>query len=48
MQQQFVAALYSSNLWVYYHLLGLLYLEQRNWQSALNNFKAALSGSLKP
>jgi len=26
----------------------LLFLEQRNWQPALDNFDAALSGTLKP
>ncbi len=40
-QQQFEAALKldRSNSWVYYNL-GLLYLEQRNWQPALDNFEA--------
>ncbi|MDQ1729479.1 MAG: hypothetical protein QOD33_1604, partial [Pyrinomonadaceae bacterium] len=48
-QQQFEAALKldRSNSWVYYNL-GLLYLEQRNWQPALENFDAALNGTLKP
>jgi tetratricopeptide (TPR) repeat protein len=48
-QQQFEAALKldRSNSWVYYNL-GLLYLEQRNWQNALDNFEAALNGTLKP
>jgi len=48
-QQQFEAALKldRSNSWVYYNL-GLLYLEQRNWQPALDNFDAALNGTLKP
>ncbi|HZE71597.1 MAG TPA: M1 family aminopeptidase [Pyrinomonadaceae bacterium] len=48
-QQQFEAALKldRSNSWVYYNL-GLLFLEQRNWQPALDNFDAALSGTLKP
>lgn len=48
-QQQFEAALKldRSNSWVYYNL-GLLYLEQRNWQQALDNFDAALNGTLKP
>src|SRR6185295_12402887 len=43
-QQQFEAALKldRSNSWVYYNL-GLLYLEQRNWQPALDNFDAALA-----
>jgi len=48
-QQQFEAALKldRSNSWVYYNL-GLLYLEQRNWQLALDNFEAALNGTMKP
>jgi aminopeptidase N len=48
-QQQFEAALKldRSNSWVYYNL-GLLYLEQRNWALALDNFDAALAGTLKP
>ncbi len=48
-QQQFEAALKldRSNSWVYYNL-GLLFLEQRNWQLALDNFDAALNGTLKP
>ena len=48
-QQQFEAALKldRSNSWVYYNL-GLLYLEQRNWQLALDNLEAALIGTLKP
>jgi len=48
-QQQFEAAikLDRSNSWVYYNL-GLLYLEQRNWQPALDNFDAALNGTLQP
>ncbi|HKO63090.1 MAG TPA: M1 family aminopeptidase [Pyrinomonadaceae bacterium] len=48
-QQQFEAALKldRSNSWVYYNL-GLLYLEQRNWQLALDNFDASLNGTLKP
>ena len=48
-QQQFEAALQldRSNSWIYYNL-GLLYLEQRNWQQALDNFQAALDGDLKP
>ncbi len=37
----------KSNSWVYYNL-GLLYLEQRNYDPALDNFDAALNGSLKP
>jgi tetratricopeptide (TPR) repeat protein len=48
-QQQFEAALKldRSNSWVYYNL-GLLYLEQRNWQPALDNMDAALNGTLQP
>jgi len=48
-QQQFEAALKldRSNSWVYYNL-GLLFLEQRNWQQALDNFDASLIGNLKP
>lgn len=48
-QQQFEAALKldRSNSWVYYNL-GLLYLEQRNWQPALDNFEASLQGTLNP
>ncbi len=48
-QQQFEAAikLDKSNSWIYYNL-GLLYLEQRNYQLALDNFQAALDGNLKP
>lgn len=48
-QQQLEAALKldKSNSWVYYNL-GLLFLEQRNWNLALDNFKAALSGNLTP
>ena len=48
-QQQFEAALKldRSNSWVYYNL-GLLFLEQRNWAQALDNFYAALNGTLKP
>jgi aminopeptidase N len=48
-QQQFEAALKldRSNSWVYYNL-GLLYLEQRNWTQAVDNFEAALNGTLKP
>ena len=48
-QQQFEAALKldRSNSWVYYNL-GLLYLEQRNWQPALDNLDASLAGTLQP
>jgi aminopeptidase N len=48
-QQQLEAALKldRSNSWVYYNL-GLLYLEQRNWQLADDSFVAALNGNLRP
>ena len=48
-QQQFEAALKldRSNSWVYYNL-RLLYLDQRNWQLALDNLEAALNGTMKP
>lgn len=48
-QQQFEAALKldRSNSWVYYHL-GILFLEQRNYDLAIDNFKATLGGSLSP
>jgi aminopeptidase N len=48
-QQQFEAALKldRSNSWIYYHL-GLLFLEQRNYDLAIDNFKAALSGNISP
>ena len=48
-QQQFEAALKldRSNSWIYYHL-GLLFLEQRNYDLAIDNFKAAISGNLNP
>lgn len=48
-QQQFEAALKlnRSNSWVYYHL-GLLFLEQRNYDLAIDNFKATLNGNLRP
>lgn len=49
-QQQFESALKldRNNSWVYYNL-GLLFLEQRNWQLALDNFQAALdSPNIKP
>lgn len=48
-QQQFEAALKldRSNSWIYYHL-GLLFLEQRNYDLAIDNFKATLSGRLDP
>ena len=40
-QQQFEAALKldRSNAWIYYHL-GLLYLQQRNYDLAIDNFKS--------
>jgi hypothetical protein len=43
-QQQFEAALKldRSNAWIYYHL-GLLFLEQRNYDLAIDNFKAVES-----
>lgn len=48
-QQQFEAALKldRSNSWIYYHL-GLLFLEQRNYDLAIDNFKAVLGGNLRP
>jgi len=48
-QQQFEAALKldRSNSWIYYHL-GLLFLEQRNYDLAIDNFKATLAGTLQP
>nr|MBA2378016.1 tetratricopeptide repeat protein [Blastocatellia bacterium] len=48
-QSQFEAALKldRSNSWVYYHL-GLLFLEQRNYDLAKDNFQAALAGNLNP
>lgn len=48
-QTQFEAALKldRSNSWIYYHL-GLLFLEQRNYDLAIDNFKAALAGNLNP
>jgi aminopeptidase N len=36
-----------SNSWVYYNL-GLIYLEQRNYDPAIENFKAALDGNMRP
>src|SRR5438067_11962562 len=41
-QQQLESALKldRNNAWVYYNL-GLIYLEQKNWQMALDNFQAA-------
>ena len=52
-QQQFEAALKldRSNAWVYYHL-GLLFLEQRNFDLAIDNFKVVKElgnqGSARP
>lgn len=48
-QTQFEAALKldRSNSWIYYHL-GLLFLEQRNYDQAIDNFKASLAGNLNP
>ncbi|MBC7911947.1 MAG: tetratricopeptide repeat protein [Pyrinomonadaceae bacterium] len=48
-QQQFEAALKldKSNSWVYYNL-GLLYLEQRNYQLALDNLDLAVRGNGRP
>lgn len=48
-QQQFEAALKldRSNSWIYYHL-GLLFLDQRNFDLAIDNFKATLGGNLNP
>lgn len=48
-QQQFEAALKldKSNSWIYYHL-GLLFLEQRNYDLAIDNFKAAIGGNVNP
>ncbi len=48
-QQQFEAALKldRNNSWIYYHL-GLLYLDQRNYDLAIDNFKATLGGDRQP
>jgi aminopeptidase N len=48
-QQQFEEALKldRNNSWIYYHL-GLLFLEQRNYDLAIDNFKATLTGNLSP
>jgi len=48
-QKQFEDALKldRSNAWIYYHL-GLLFLEQRNYDLAVDNFKAAVNGHLDP
>lgn len=37
----------KSSSWIFYHL-GLIYLEQRNYQLARDNFDAALNGDLSP
>lgn len=46
---QFEAALKldRSNSWIYYHL-GLLFLQQRNYDLAIDNFKATLTGDVRP
>jgi tetratricopeptide (TPR) repeat protein len=48
-QTQFEQALKldRNNSWVYYHL-GLIFLDQRNYDLAIDNFKAVLTGSLQP
>jgi hypothetical protein len=48
-QAQFEAALKldRSNSWIYYHL-GLLFLQQRNYDLAIDNFKATLGGNISP
>jgi tetratricopeptide (TPR) repeat protein len=48
-QTQFEEALKldRSNSWIYYHL-GLLFLEQRNFDLAIDNFKAAIAGNVNP
>ena len=48
-QQQFEEALKldRSNSWIYYHL-GLLFLDQRNYEPAIDNFKAVLAGDMRP
>ncbi len=48
-QVQFETALKldRSNSWIYYHL-GLLFLEQKNYDLAIDNFKAVLVGNLRP
>ena len=52
-QQQFEAALKldRSNAWIYYHL-GLLFLEQRNYDLAIDNFKVVetlgMQGEARP
>lgn len=37
----------KSSSWIYYHI-GLIYLEQRNYQQARDNFDAAIAGDLNP
>ena len=37
----------KSSSWIYYNL-GLIFLEQRNYQQALDNFQAAADGNLRP
>jgi aminopeptidase N len=48
-QQQFEEALKldRSNSWIYYHL-GLLFLDQRNYDLAIDNFKAVHTGNINP
>jgi tetratricopeptide (TPR) repeat protein len=48
-QTQFEEALKldRSNSWIYYHL-GLLFLEERNYDLAIDNFKASIAGDLNP
>jgi tetratricopeptide (TPR) repeat protein len=48
-QQQFEAALKldRNNSWIYYNL-GNLFLEQRNYDMALDNYRASLAGNLRP
>lgn len=48
-QAQFEAALKldRSNSWIYYHL-GLLFLQQRNYDLAIDNFKATINGNVSP
>lgn len=36
-----------SSSWIYYNL-GMLFLEQRNYDQALDNFQAAIDGNLRP
>lgn len=48
-EQQFQAAikLNRGNSWAWYNL-GLLYIEQRNWNKALDAFDQCLNGSIRP